>query len=267
MPTRQTIKYPNVNLTVILLLTICFIGCTGVNAAVKNSVKKSDGSNVMRVARAQSPINVDGKLDEIVWKKAQVYKLYRAANRARSGKKVAQPGEVRLSYDKDYFYVGVTFYDLDIIGEGKEDQLKHYKFGDICELILTPENETWYWEMYATPAGKKSCFFIPGTARVGLPSMMEYKSELKVGSKVNGTLNDWRDKDISWSAEMAMPIKELTAHGEKFGDEGGWRILVARYNFGRYLKTESAELSMTPQLSVENFHLLPEFAVLRFENK
>ncbi len=263
----KKIKYKNVNLTVILLLTVCFIGCTGVSAAVKNGEKKSDSPNVMLVARAQSPINVDGTLDEPVWKKARVYKLHRAANRERSGKTVAQPGEVRLACDKDYFYVGVTFYDLDIIGEGKEDQLKHYKFGDICELILTPENETWYWEMYATPAGKKSCFFIPGTARVGLPSMMEYKSELKVASKVNGTINDWRDKDVSWSAEMAVPVKELTAHGEKFGNGGGWRILVARYNFGRYIDNESAELSMTPQLSVENFHILSEFAILKFDDK
>ena len=263
----KTIKNQNVNLTVILLLTVCFIGCTGVNAVVKNGEKKAADLNVMRVSRTQSPINVDGTLDEPVWKKAQVYKLYRAANRARSGKKVAQAGEVRLAWDKDYFYIGVIFHDLDIIGEGKEDQLKHYKFGDICEVILTPENETWYWEMYATPAGKKSCFFIPGTARVGLPSMMEYKSGLKVASKVNGTLNDWVDKDVSWSAEMAIPVKELTAHGEKFGNEGGWRILVARYNFGRYLKTESAELSMTPQLSVENFHILSEFATLKFDDK
>ena len=256
----KKIKSKNISHFVCLLLTICFIGCTTVNAATKND----DKSNVMRVEQALSPINIDGKLDEPVWKNAQTYTLDRAANRARGGEKVAQSGEVKLARDTNYFYVGITFNDLDIIGEGKEDQLKHYKLGDICELILTPENQTWYWEMYATPAGKKSCFFIPGTARVGLPSMMEYKSELKVASKVNGTLNDWSDKDTSWTAEMAIPIKELTAHGEKFQNEGRWKILVARYNFGRYLKTESAELSMTPQLSRENFHLLPEFATLKF---
>ena len=220
---------------------------------------------IMKVSRSQSTINVDGRLDEPVWKKAKAYKLYRAANRERGGAKVSQQGEVQLAWDTNYFYVGITFNDLDVIGEGKEDQMKHYKFGDICELILTPANETWYWEMYATPAGKKSCFFIPGRARVGLPSMMEYKSKLKVASKVNGTLNNWKDKDVSWTAEMAVPIKELTAHGEKFGNKGEWKILVARYNFGRYLDNEGAELSMTPQLSVENFHLLNEFATLKFD--
>ncbi len=252
---------------VILLLTVCFIGCTTISAAEKKHKINDDASKVMSVARTKSPLKIDGNLDEPVWKDAKVYKLDRAANRARSGKKVAQSGEVRLAWDLNYFYVGIIFNDLDIIGEGKEDQLKHYKFGDICELVLTPENETWYWEIYATPAGKKSCFFVPGRARVGLPSMLEYKSELKVASKVNGTLNDWRDKDVSWSAEMAMPIKELTSHGEKFDNEGGFKILVARYNFGRYLDNESAELSMTPQLSVENFHLLHEFATLKFEDK
>ena len=242
--------------TIIFSLVLCFVG----NAAGN----KTPESNVMRVALTQSPINVDGKLDEPVWKKAQIYKLGPAANRARGGKKILQSGEVQLAWDKNYFYVGIKFNDLDIIAEGKENQLKHYKFGDICEVILNPKNKTWYWEMYATPAGKKSCFFIPGRARVGLPSMMEYKSELKVASKMSGTLNEWKDKDVSWSAEMAIPIKELTAHGEKFGKSGLWRILVARYNFGRYLDSESAELSMTPQLSVENFHLLNELATLDF---
>jgi len=244
---------------IVFSLVVCFVG-----SAAGNKIPES---NEMRVALTQSPINVDGKLDEPVWKKAQIYKLGPAANRARGGKKISQSGEVQLAWDKKYFYVGITFNDLDIIAEGKENQLKHYKFGDICEVILTPKNETWYWEMYATPAGKKSCFFIPGRARVGLPSMMEYKSELKVASKVNGTLNDWKDKDVSWTAEMAIPVKELTAHGEIFGKSGLWRILVARYNFGRYLDSESAELSMTPQLSVENFHLLNELATLKFDNK
>ncbi|RLD11753.1 MAG: hypothetical protein DRI44_02900 [Chlamydiae bacterium] len=251
--------------TAILMVTVGLVGCATVNANAHNDKKKSDdNSNVMCVEQAQSTINVDGILDEPVWKNAKAYKLYRAANREKGGETVAQSGEVKLARDTNYFYVGITFNDLDVIAEGKENQLKHYKFGDICEVILTPENKTWYWEMYATPAGKNSCFFIPGTARVGLPSMMEYQSELKVASKVNGTLNDWRDKDVSWTAEMAMPIKELTAHGEKFNAEGKWKILVARYNFGRYLKTEGAELSMTPQLSHENFHLLPEFASLKF---
>jgi len=249
----------------ILLLTVCFISCTIVNAAaIKKNIKNNENLNFMCVAKTPLPINVDGKLDEIVWKNAQTYKLHRAVNREKDGAKVSQSGEVKLAWDTNYFYIGVKFNDLDIIAEGKKNQQKHFQLGDLCELFLSPKNNTWYWEMYVTPAGKKSCFFIPGRGRLGLPSMMEYKSELKVAAKVNGTLNDWRDKDISWTAEMAVPIKELTARGEKFGNDGGWTILVARYNYGRYIDSQSAELNMTPQLSRENYHLLSEFAPLKF---
>jgi hypothetical protein len=112
--------------TIYQIIIFSLAGCFAGNAA-KNKIPES---NVMRVARTQSSINVDGKLDEPVWKKAQIYKLGPAANRARGGKKISQSGEVQLAWDKNYFYVEITFNDLDIIAEGKENQLKHYKFGN-----------------------------------------------------------------------------------------------------------------------------------------
>ena len=247
------------------MLKVIFISIILASCQLIIASEKNEGKQVMEVEQVLTPIKIDGKLDEPVWKKAPVYKLKYAANREKCREPISQTGEVQLAWDTNYFYIGIKFNDLDVIAEGEKDQIKHYKFGDICELVLTPEGKTWYWEMYATPAGKKSCFFIPGRARVGLPSMLEYHSKLKVAANFKGTLNDWRDKDVYWTAEFSIPIKELTARGETFGKGSQWRILVARYNYGRYLKTEGAELSTVPQLSVENFHLLNEFAVLNFK--
>ncbi len=47
------------------------------------------------------------------------------------------------------------------VAEGKEDQLHHYQMGDLVELFLKPEDYTWYWELYATPIGKKTNFWFP----------------------------------------------------------------------------------------------------------
>ena len=142
--------------------------------------------------------------------------------------------------------------------------MHHYKMGDLCELFLKPADKTWYWELYATPLGKKTTFWFPGRGRTGLPSnFTDYSSGLKVGAQVNGTLNKWEDKDAYWTAEMAMPIKDLTARGEKFGPEADWRILVARYNYSRYSKRQGPEHSTVPQLSKVNYHLLEEYAKLK----
>jgi len=206
------------------------------------------------------PVCVDGLLNDDVWKTAEVYPLYLGKDRAAEGNQPAEPGEVRLAWDDKYFYVGIKYYDSDIVAEGDEDQLHHYNLGDLVELFLKPEEETWYWELYATPKGKKTSFWFPGRGRTGLPSGWKYRCGLRVAAKCAGTLNDWRDKDEYWMAEMAMPISDLTARGESFRPGAKWRILVARYNYTRYLPAK--ELSMTPQLTKTSYHRCEEYAVL-----
>ena len=138
-----------------------------------------------------------------------------------------------------------------------------YSLGDVGEVFLKPEQYTWYWELYVTPAGKMSTFWFPGRGRLGLPSCFEkHHFNLKVASWCDGTLNNWEDKDMRWTAEMAIPVSELTAKGESFGPQAQWRILVGRYNYSRYLRFSGPEYSMVPQLSELNFHLLDEYAVL-----
>ena len=82
-----------------------------------------------------------------------------------------------------------------------------------------------------------------------------------VAANCNGTINDWTDKDTGWTAEMAMPIKDLTANGDTFDAGADWLILIGRYNYSRYI--EYPELSMSPQISQTNFHLLEDYGVLR----
>lgn len=81
-----------------------------------------------------------------------------------------------------------------------------------------------------------------------------------VAAQFQGTLNNWHDKDKSWTAEMAMPIEDLQAYCAKFSQQANWKILIGRYNYSRYL--QDVELSMTPQLSKTNYHLNEEYADL-----
>jgi len=72
-------------------------------------------------------------------------------------------------------------------------------------------------------------------------------------------------RDREWTAEIAMPIKDLTAPGCHFEPSTKWRILVARYNYSRFLTTRGPELSTTPQLSVPDFHRFEEYATLELD--
>jgi hypothetical protein len=245
--------------TLILLLPVFLIGCSTVSIKTKK-----ENCEIVTAQFANKAVKIDGILDDAIWKQAPVYQLQLVKSKTRKGEKVNEPAEVRFAWDENYFYAGVKLFDSDIVAEGKQNQMHHFDLGDVCEMFLKPENETWYWELYTTPAGKKSSLFILGLGRVGLPSTFNYKSELDVAAKCHGTLNNGIDKDKYWIAEMAMPVKNLTERGDKFGPGSEWRVMVSRYNYGRYSNHRGAELSSIPQLSSENFHLLKEFAKIRF---
>jgi hypothetical protein len=215
----------------------------------------------MKALYASEVVTVDGQLHEAIWHNAEKYSLD-LADDWPLGNVVQEPGQIQLAWDDEYFYVGISFSDYDLVAEGTADELRHFEFGDLCELFLKPNDESWYWELYVTPRAKKTSFFFPGCGRLGLPSCMDYTSGLKVAAQCDGTLDNWRDKDTGWTAEMAMPINDLNAEGYPFSPDKRWRILIARYNYSRYFDSCGPELTMTPKLSQTNYHLLSEYAYL-----
>jgi hypothetical protein len=226
------------------------------------SMMAPDMTAVITARYTEVPIRVDGLLAEEAWKTANVYRLSLDKTRPAGERAPLEGGEVRVLWDDKNLYVGIRFQDSDIVAEGEEDQLHHYALGDLVELFLKPAGETWYWELYATPRGNKTSFWFPGRGRLGLDSAYDYRCGLRAAAQVKGTLNRWEDKDRYWTAEMAMPVADLTARGEPFGPGSEWRILVARYNYSRYLPWK--ELSMVPALSQTNYHFTHEYARLRF---
>ena len=246
-------------------IVLCMLGVLGLAAwAAAQDAKAPKKREVMVAARAEKPVNVDGKLDDAVWKNAKAYPLH-LGDDAPDGARLQEGGEARLAWDDKYLYVAVKYYDSDIVAEGNENQTHHFETGDVAEVFIKPASNTCYWELYVTPHSKTSTYWFPGSGRAGLPSGFDYEMEIHVGGQCQGTFNNYQDKDTSWTGEMAIPIKELTRHGDKFGPGEKWTVLVARYNYGRWLKGTGPELSMTPKLPVTSYHLLEGYAELRLE--
>lgn len=240
-------------------------GCTTFKAA------KPASKTEIKAVYTSKPVKIDGSLDEKAWADAPSYKLAipkkTYANQPECIKqKVSadklESGEYKLLWDKDYLYVGINFTDSDVHAYGKENEMHHYGQGDVAEVFLKPESDTYYWELYATPAGRKTSFFIPGRGCLMGPALTLCPINTKVVAKVQGTLNKWQDKDRGWTAEMAIPRKELEQFGAKFNPDAKWRIFLARYNYSRYLPLK--ELSSCPrQAATPNFHLLEEYGTLK----
>ena len=240
------------------LLLIC--GC-GSELACKEGVMSAGYTSV--------PIKIDGKLDDSAWEEACIYQMSLSQDRLDNGKSLAEGAKVKLAWDDEYFYVGVDFEDSDIVAEGDRDQMHHYEYGDLCELFLKPADKDNYVELYVTPRNKKTSFYIPDQKQYGAPGRLDdYDCGLEVAANIeNGTLNMRDDRDNGWTAEMAMPVKDLERLGVKVEQGQQWRILVARYNYSRFFGEgkDEVEYSMTPGLSLTSYHMINEYAVLRLK--
>ena len=218
-------------------------------------------------------VTLDGKLDEPAWHNTPAYSLTHAKKQFRKvvrpaqeyfSKGVIEPGKVRLLWNEKYLFVGFEFTDADVIAEGETDQLNHYLLGDVAEVFLKPLNQTWYWELYVTPAGRKTSYFFPGRGVVGLPSGFAKKPTLpgmKTAAVCKGTLNNSWDRDKKWFAEMAIPLNELNMVGERLEPGVPWTIFFGRYNFSRYLPWK--ENSNFPHIKPFNYHYYEKFATLK----
>lgn len=254
------------------ILLTAFAVCAASLMSFSSSGYEAGGTDVI-AKYTSAPVILDGRLDEGAWAKAAAYsprlpvKSYFSSPESMQkniGRQLQEKGKVKLLWDDNYLYVGAEFEDSDVVQEGKEDQSHFYSTGDLIEVFIKPAKENYYWEIYGTPDNKKTWFAFASRGRIFFPACASYIPEnLKVAAAVDGTLNNWKDKDKGWSIEMAIPIKELTVYGAKFDNSAGWTILLARYNYSAYF--QAPELTAYPELSNVNWHLYEEYAKLRLE--
>ncbi|MFA7231428.1 MAG: carbohydrate-binding family 9-like protein [Victivallaceae bacterium] len=233
--------------------------------------KKGEKRTQIVAKYTAKPVTLDGTLNDKAWATAPAYQLEVSdtaydnlpeKTRKIVGTKLREPGEFKLLWDKDYLYIGIKYTDSEVIAEGEKDQMHHYTLGDVAEVFIKPENETYYWELYVTPTRKKTAFFIPGRG-TRISEDPKQIMDIKVAASVQGTLNNWQDKDQSWTGVMAIPIKGLEKYGAKFGQGQKWTVFVARYNYSRYLPVK--ELSAFPHQEKTNYHTLEDYGQLILE--
>lgn len=218
------------------------------------------------------PVGIDGKLDEGMWKKTPAYAMKHAGDAWNKTPKavrkffrngVAAPGYIRLLWDRDFLYIGVEFFDDDIIAEGQKDDDPHFLLGDVAEVFLKPMKKPWYWELYVTPHGRKTSYFYKYPGRGWLPGFQEIGAltKMRTAASVSGALNDLNDKDRKWTAEMAIPISEVSAAGETLSPETPWLIFFGRFNYSRYLPMR--ENSSYPEQERNRYDFYEDYGELK----
>lgn len=218
-------------------------------------------------SRATSPIQVDGKLDEEAWRRATPLALDIPRDEQQRGLTLEEKGTGRVLWDDKFLYIAFDFIDSDVVANGTEDDQEHHNLGDVAEIFLKPIDQTWYWEFHVTPGGHVSTYLHHGRGRFGLQGGVDHHVKprfIEAAAQIRGTLNDDRDRDEGWTAEVAIPWNKLDRLGEKPDVKANWTILLARYNYTRYrTQATGPELSSWPVLSQAAYHLVEQYAPLK----
>lgn len=208
---------------------------------------------------AESPIKIDGKLNDPAWAKAQVIKEF-VVPRANRAPKTAT--SFRTTWDLKYLYFAAEMDDADLYGDMKKRNDMIWN-NDVIELFLKPtDKKLHYYEIQVTPANTQLELFFPSRGSGGYGRFATLtKLGMETAVTLNGTLNNWKDDDKGWTAEGRIPWKafEATANRPRAGEV--WRFAACRYDWSKDF--ESPELSSTANVR-SGFHSYEDYAALKF---
>jgi hypothetical protein len=185
---------------------------------------------VVEAPFTSTPIVIDGRLDKPIWRQAPPYELDYSWLDQENTYRPPERCLARCAWDQKFFYLAVECEDRDIVARGDRDGQRHYELGDCCEVFLHPEGKPYYWEIHLTPRGRHSVYFNPVQHGARDPLPVAQNVPVVTAGVIDGTLNKRDDVDRGWTAELAVPLAELTRLGDRFDASAKWGILIGRYD-------------------------------------
>ena len=207
---------------------------------------------------ARGAIAIDGVLSESSWDRAD-----RAGPFVRSldGKPCAEQTVARLLWDDENLYVAFQVDDANIATPYTRDDQPLYQ-SNVVEIFLNPSGDlARYDEIEIAPSNALFDASFTGR-RQGMN--LSWSSGARHAVHLDGTLNDSRDVDRGWTAELAVPFATLTgmpAPRPRRGDK--WRFNL--YRLRQYPGQPGEGQAYSPPM-VGDFHALDRFATMRFDD-
>lgn len=242
-----------------------------------------------RAPKIQSAIRIDGRLDETAWSTSPWTRDF-IDIRGDDGPQPPLRTRVKLLWSDRYLFVGAEMEEPHLWGTLMDRDAIIYRDDDF-EVFLDPsgagEN---YFELEVNALGTVLDLFMnrPYNRR-GSADLSFDMEGLQVAVSLHGTLNDPRDRDEGWVAEIAIPWSSLvppeeatppTSHsfGEAPAPGESWRVNFSRVDWpltvveGEYRKTaEPTRTQPHPESNwvwspqgVVNMHVPERWGVVRF---
>ena len=220
------------------------------------------------VRKVAKPVKLDGKLDEPAWKDAPSTGLF---VNTLTGGAADNKTEAKLLWDAQNLYLAFENADTDVWStlSKRDDKLWTQEAVEI--MIDADRNGKTYVEFQVAPTGQIFDTYLPEyrkyeNALDPKRKPYDWNSKIKAAIKVDGTVNQRKDQDKGWIAEIAIPLSDvggLGAPGVKvppvLGDT--WRLNMFRLDAPEGKAGNASAWS--PPL-VGDFHALDKFGEVVF---
>ncbi|MEI7587874.1 MAG: carbohydrate-binding family 9-like protein [Chitinophagia bacterium] len=208
------------------------------------------------VTYTKHPIQIDGKINDPAWKRAEWSDLFVDIEGDQKPKPLYDT-KVKLLWDSQYLYIAAYLKEPHLWATLKNHDDIIYRDHDF-EVFIDPNNdENQYFEIEINTLGTVMDLFMFKSYKKGGPMDMSWNtSGMKSAVTYVGTLNDNRDIDQGWYVEMAIPYDCLKKPGRNYLPQINtpWRIDFSRVEW----TLEKEGLGYTKKLQT-NGKPIPEF--------
>ena len=210
------------------------------------------------VSRTATPIQVDGKLDDAVWARAEPFADLRLNI---DGSPAPYKTEVRALYDDTFLYFSFRSHD-DNIWATLKTRDQHLWDEEVVEVFLQADPyQRNYIELEVNPLGTMLDIYL-----LDIRKPLRYESwnsqKIKWGVQVSGTV-DGKSGDREWTCEIAVPLEDMVT-AKNLPPLAGDRWRMNLYRVEQLPKP--ALLAWSPTYK-DDFHLPEKFGELVFTNR
>jgi len=202
--------------------------------------------------KTPSPILIDGKLDDPIWKDINFTGSFVDIEGSLKPKPFYDT-KVKMTWDENYFYFGVVMEEPHVWATLTARDAVIFKDNDF-EIFLDPDGDTHnYYELEVNALETEWDLLLlkpyHDASKVAVDSWDIPGLITRV--HVDGTLNDPSDLDRGWSVEIAIPWKALEECAPNQIPEEGeqWKVNFSRVQWdvkiidGQYVKTDTPEFN------------------------
>ena len=194
------------------VISILFFSCTVISFAQsyeKFEYIESINPLCYVAQRATGDIEIDGKLDEPSWQRAEWTSLF-VDIEGDIRPKPRLKTRTKMIWDDHHFYIAADLEEPHLWASIRDRDAVIYRDNDF-EVFIDPDGDTHlYYEFEINAFGTEWDLLLPRPYRDGGLFINAWNIEdLKTAVKVWGTINDPTDVDEGWSLEIAFPWKVL----------------------------------------------------------